>query len=547
MSEIANRRDISILKLSEMCSLLRADLQSLEQDNVQLSARLQSSEAESQQLRLHIGTLSHHEARFHQLESQHSILQTEFAELRSREQDLSTSLKETERDRDHALHQLSQSKLKTAAANESARHATTLMQAIETDLLSAERARQNLQDLLTSCELERDGLQGRYLEVQRELEISRNKDAQSTMQIDLLKQNIADSQKAQSRSDSALLHLRQELQRQQECSEDFRSQLQSAQALARTKEEESNTLHSMHGDELAALRNQIISNQILVKEKQNDISLLISEKNEAQSKCKDLQLKILSLESSRTDLSDTLQAQISANARSAAQIRELQAELETQSSKQRDHFENELRHSRDTSATLQAQLDSVKQQVAVSAELCLSQQQSIYVLTHKLEVSSSERMALEIESDSLRSRVHKFEAALASMNQESQAQISNLSSDLCESKAKIKELQHALSNVTCQCNELSSAHSTAAADLELKDLELKSTIKQARSKIQELEESRSQLQVQYLQLQHEFSETTAQLQQQLLASEQSASSRASRILALEETLAGKTLVLLISY
>jgi predicted nucleic acid-binding Zn-ribbon protein len=92
--------------------------------------------------------------------------------------------------------------------------------------------------------------------------------------------------------------------------------------------------------------------------------------------------------------------------------------------------------------------------------------------------------------------------------------------------------------MTSRYNDISGALSKAAADLEFKDLELKSTIKQARTKSLQQAESQSQLEDQHLQLQHEFNETSARLQQQLQVAEQSAASRDSRIMALEEALTG---------
>ena len=169
MNEVGSRRDISILKLSEMCSVLRSDLYSLEQHNAQLSAKLGASHAESQELRHQIDVMTQRETVFQQSDRQHTKLQKEHDELRSREQLLALSLKEAEAERDQALHHLTQSKLQATAASESARNASILMQAMETDLRSAERARQSFQESLNARTLERDALQQRL----RELEVSR--------------------------------------------------------------------------------------------------------------------------------------------------------------------------------------------------------------------------------------------------------------------------------------------------------------------------------------------------------------------------------------
>jgi chromosome segregation ATPase len=217
--------------------------------------------------------------------------------------------------------------------------------------------------------------------------------------------------------------------------------------------------------------------------------------------------------------------------------------LDTLPSKQRDHFENELRCCRQASANLQSQLDSVQQQAADFSALCSSQQQSLHALTQKLEANSTERGALEMQLDLLRARAQKQEAAHASLSQESQAQVSQLCGDALQANAKINELQRALSDMTSRCNEISCALSQAVADLQIKDSELKATTKQARTKAQQQEESLYRLQEQHLQLQHEFSETSSRLQQQALAADQSAASRASRIVSLEEALTGKLLVL----
>jgi len=538
MSEIANRRDISILKLSEMCSFLRADLDSLEKDNAQLSAALQTCEIESQQLRLHIASMSKREVVFSHLESQHARLREEFAELRAQEQSVSLSLRQTQLERDNALQQLSKCKLQTAAASESARHAAILMQAMEADLASAERCKRDLHESLASCALERDGLRQRLSLLQSELEAARHSDAQSSIQIDALKENFARSQECQSRCDSDILQLRQELQRQQQLVEELAGQVESGKALARAKEEEYTTLQSLQNDELVSLRSQAHSNQLLVKEQQNEISELMSARNVSRSTCQELQLKITTLEVSHADVSDALQAQIAANARSAAEIRDLRCALETKSSKQREHFENELRSSSLAQSTLQIQLESAQQQSSACAALCSSQQQSIDELLQKLERCGTERAAMEMQIDSIRSGAQKHEAAYARLSQDTGAQISQLSGQLKESRAKNHELQLALSSMTSRYNDISGALSKAAADLEFKDLELKSTIKQARTKSLQQAESQSQLEDQHLQLQHEFNETSARLQQQLQVAEQSAASRDSRIMALEEALTG---------
>ncbi len=550
MIEIANRRDISILKLSEMCSLLRADLHSLEQDNAQLSSKLRASEAESQELRLRISSMSQREAVFQQSESRNAILKQEFAELSSRERTVALSLKQAEHQRDDALHQLSQSKLQSAAATESAHHASILMQAMETDLISAERSRNSFQESLNACKeslnacaAERDGLQQTLSQLQQELRISMHSDAQGRMQIDLLKENVARGQESQSRSECCVQELQQELRTQQQSTEHLTSELQSERMRARANDEEYKSLLAARQDEIAALQSRIHSNELLLKQQQNEISELISARNAAQSKCDELQSNVASLEIRRADVYDALQAQISANAHCTAEIRELRNALDTLPSKQRDHFENELRCCRQASANLQSQLDSVQQQAADFSALCSSQQQSLHALTQKLEANSTERGALEMQLDLLRARAQKQEAAHASLSQESQAQVTQLCGDALQANAKINELQRALSDMTSRCNEISCALSQAVADLQIKDSELKATTKQARTKAQQQEESLSRLQEQHLQLQHEFSETSSRLQQQALAADQSAASRASRIVSLEEALTGKLLVL----
>ena len=337
-----------------------------------------------------------------------------------------------------------------------------------------------------------------------------------------------------------MLQLQQELQRQQQCTEQVTSQLQNEQIRARASEEEHKALLSTQKNDNVALQNQVHSKEIMLQEKQNEISELIAGRRAALSKCDELHSKIATLENARTDWNDAMQAQISANARSTAEIRELRNALETQSSTQRDHFENELRRSRQASDTLQHQMDSVQKQSAEFAALCSSQQQSIQDLTQKMDMYSTERQALEMQLDLLRSRAQKH----ATLNQESQSQISCLSGDLSQARAKINELQLALGAMTSRYDEVEGALSNTVAQLEFKDSELKSTIKQARTKSLQHEESSSRLQDQYLQLQHEFSESTSRLQQQVLAAERSAASRASRIAALEEALTGEQQILL---
>ncbi len=338
--------------------------------------------------------------------------------------------------------------------------------------------------------------------------------------------------------------LQQELQRQQQFTEQVTSQLQNEQIRARASEEEHKALLSTQKNDNAALQNQVHSKEVILQEQQNEISELIAGRRAALSKCDELHLKIATLENARADWNDAMQAQISANARSTAEIRELRNALETQSSTQRDHFENELRRSRQASETLQNQMDSVQKQSAEFAALCSRQQQSIQDLTQKMEMHSTERQALEMQMDLLRCRAQKHESAFVTLNQESQSQISRLSSDLTQARAKIDELQLALGAMTSRYDEIEGAMSHTAAELESKDSELKSTMKQARTKSLQQEESASRLQDQYLQLQHEFSESTSRLQQQLLAAERSAASRASRITALEEALTGEHQILM---
>jgi chromosome segregation ATPase len=539
MSEMAGRRDISIMKLSDMCSLLRADLQSLEQENAQLSAKLRASETESQELRVRIGTMSQREALYQESVSQHANLQKEFSELRSREQVVALSLTQAERQRDAALQQLGQCKLETAAATDSAAHASTLMQAMECDLVSVQRAWASVQDSLAACAAERDALQLRLSQLQRELEVSAHSDAQNRIQVDLLKESVACSQELQARSDSIVLQLRQELQRQQQSTEHVSFEFQSEQMRAKALEEDSKALQLAHKDETDALQGRIHSDQVLLKQQRNEIFDLISARDAAQHKCDELQSNAVSLESSRADVYNALQAQISANAQYTAEIRELRHALDTLPSKQRDHFENELRRCRQASTGLQSQLDLFEQQSAEFSALCSSQQQSIHALTQKLEANTTERLALEMQLDSLRSRVQKHEAAYASLSQESQAQLSHLSDDAKQAHAKTNELRLALSDMTSRFNEISGALARAVVDLEVKDSELKSTAKQARTKSHQQEDSLSRLQDQYLKLQHESIENSSRLQQQLLAAEQSAASRASRIIALEEAISGK--------
>jgi chromosome segregation ATPase len=511
----------------------------LERENTQLSATLKAGDSESQQLRLQIASMSQREALFCQSESRHAKIQSEFVELRAREQTLALSLKEAERERKIACNQLSQFKQQTSTATESARHASILMQAMEADLSSAERARQNLQASLTACALERDELQQQLRRAQQELEVSRCSDARKSVQIDLLAKNLADNQESQSRSDSVVLQLRQELLRQQQFTEDFRSQMQIAQSLVLAKEEEYTSMLSMQKDENVALRSQIESSQALLTQQQKELSELISVRNAAQSKCKELQSSIESLENSRADLCDSLQAQINANARCSAEIRDLRTALENQSSKQRENFDKELNLCRQEIVDLQSQLQSEQQQSAACNAICSSQQQSIHELSKKLELSATERAAVAMQLDSLRVRAQKEEAAYSRLNQDSKSQISQLSSDLMHSHSKMNELQTALSNMTSRCNQISGELSKATSDLEFKDSELKATIKQARAKSLQQEELYSQLQDQHVCLQHDFSETSARLQQQLLGCQQNAASKASRILALEDALTGK--------
>lgn len=537
ISEVANRRDISILKLSEMCCLLRAELDSLERENAHHSAKLGVCDADSQQQRLQIGNMLQREALFRQSESQHSKLQGEFAELRAREQALSLSLKEAEHEREQTSHQLSQCMQQTAIANESARHASILMKAMESDLMTSERARQVLQDSATASAGERDRLRQELQRVLQELEVFRGLNTQNTAQSELFKQQIADSQESLSRSDSALSQLRLELQSQQQLSEELRSQLQSAQLRALAKEEEHNSILSIQKEDVVALRSQLNSSQSLSKQQQIEISKLTLTSNAAQSKCKELQSKIESLEISHADMSVALQAQISSNARCTAENRDLRTAFESQSSQQRDLFEREM-------ATLQSQLESIQQQSDACATLCSSQQQTMHAMTQKIELNRTERAAMEVQLDSVRSRVQKQEAAYSDLNQKSQTQISQLTSELSESHTKINELQIAISGMTSRYNDLSGALSKATSDFEFKDSEFKAAMKQARTKALKQEELYSKLQDQYVLFQQETSETSARLQQQLLASEHNAASKASRILALEDALTGKSRILL---
>jgi chromosome segregation ATPase len=326
--------------------------------------------------------------------------------------------------------------------------------------------------------------------------------------------------------------------RQQQRAEDFRIQIQSSQSLSRAKEEEHFAALAAKDDELVGLRSQICSYESLLKEQQSEISELNSARNAAQSKCQALQSQLVTLETSVSNISDALQSQMSANARSVAEVRELRTALETQTSTQREHYENELRHSRHSCASLQSQLHAAQQLSAASAALCSNQQQSIDDLTKQLEAVSSEKAAMAMEVDLFRTLAHKHEAAHASLSQQSQTQISSLSVEVQQSRAKAGELQSALCDASARCHEFSCALSKATADLEFKEAELKAAVKQARTKSQQQEDIHSQLHNQVLLLQHELSETSARFQQQLLASEQNVLSKASRIAALEDALAG---------
>jgi chromosome segregation ATPase len=272
MNEIVSRRDINIMRLSEMCSFLRADLNALEQTNFELSAKLKACEVESQQLRHKIESASHREVVFSQVEKELAELKKSHEELRLREHMLTVTLKETEREKDAASKQLHQFNLQSAAAAESARNSSIMMQAMEDDLRSAERSRLSAQESLAASALERDELRQKWSQAQQ-------LSAENQIRIDSLKEQLASCRESESRSNSAVVELRQEVLRQQQRAEDFRIQIQSSQSLSRAKEEEHFAALAAKDDELVGLRSQICSYESLLKEQQSEISELNSARN----------------------------------------------------------------------------------------------------------------------------------------------------------------------------------------------------------------------------------------------------------------------------